>query len=418
MNTMQGRIRNANDITDFSVAGVSCVENPSLLTEISLPSLLSWIAVQKSSGTLKIITPNNLAYILYIRDASIVSIDLPNTDMINEAVAKMVNMGVITEADAQNATNKAKETNKSILQILFEQGSCTPRNIVEAIKNVKQETLDSLVTIKQAQYEWTEGKAMAKTLDPVPIDLNLFLINLVRSRTRTSYYQDLEPFLKPYMGRYPVKSQRLTPQIAGIALTEKERKIFSEIVDGSAQLKEVFTLSILTKNQTARLFLACNFLGLVDYRTTPLPKGGVEALENELKLTYERILSEDHFTRLALHWTNHPDMIRPAFEKMMERWGPNADCRKQSKLCAEIADRIVKLIKESFDVLNNPTTRRDYRKELLGDAKLAFGADFLFKQAHFAKFRGEIEKAKVLIESAIDILPRNEYLDFKRQLGG
>ncbi|MBM4388359.1 MAG: hypothetical protein FJ088_11510, partial [Deltaproteobacteria bacterium] len=89
-----------------------------------------------------------------------------------------------------------------------------------------------------------------------------------------------------------------------------------------------------------------------------------------------------------------------------------------SPVCADLHDKIMALIEEAYAVIANTQRRKEYRAELLGHAKLKFGAEFLYKQAHLNIFRGEIEKGRKLLESAIDIMPSDEYMRLLRQIGG
>ena len=112
---------------------------------------------------------------------------------------------------------------------------------------------------------------------------------------------------------------------------------------------------------------------------------------------------------MNLHWTSHPDEIQPAYEKMVQFYGPYSSIRKLSPAITELADQIFELMNESYRTLSSLSTRRKYKEDLLGNTKMEFGLDFLIKQANLAFFRGNIELAKRLVEAAIDCRPKDEY---------
>lgn len=413
-----GSLTNRLDLSDLSPTGPEIAANPSLLAKVSTPALLAFIACRQATGTL-VIRNSEQSFEAGIHAGAVSHLERQGGDLIRDAVRHLVKTKVITPEVEVKALQFSVATGKSLIQTLFDMGACAPADLVESIRVAKVSVLDSMVAIKDGSFEWRDGvKRTEKRADPVTINLNFYLMSLMRARMRTLYIQDLEPVLAPYMGKYPVKSKRLTPPIAMMCLEEKERKVLDQIVDGATTLRNVFSMSVLSRNQTARLFIACNFLGFVDWLDTASPKGGIEELENELKKTWERIQREDHFLRLGLHWTSHPQMIEPAYRKMVERWGPNSPIRSASPVCAELSDAIMRLINESYKVLIDKKTRQEYRKRIVEDIKLKFGADFLYKQAHMALFRGEIENAKQIIESVIDILPNPEYLAFYRKITG
>lgn len=422
--TIRGEMRNAGTLDDFAVTGPWLAEDPSRLRTVSGPSLFCWLAVTRATGALVLSEmgagvggQSSRVYDLTFKDGNLLGVEQRGVPFLDAVLNQLLGSGTIPADAAARAQMTARETGRPLLQVLYEQGACTPRDLVDAIRTTKQGALERVVSMPAASFEFARSDRAPRSSDPVAIDLNVFLVRFVRERTRTAHLAELEPYLAALMGRYPLKTGRLTPAISGVALTDKERKTLLEVADGSITLKEVFALSLLGRVGTARLFLIAGLLGFVEYRMSPLPKGGIEVFEAELKKTLERVQSEDHFTRLGIHWTSHPSRIEPAFRKMVERFGPGAAARRQSERSAQLVEAIFARMTESFDVLRDRERRRAYRTSLLGQAKLEFGTEFLFKQAHLARFRGEMDKAREIIESALDILPKQEYQDFLRGLG-
>jgi hypothetical protein len=414
----KGTLINAGTVADLAVTGPAAMEDGTVLDRTSLATLLAWVVCRRATGQMRVAVSARETLVVECGDGAILSIEREAQAFTDEVVAQMVEKEILTHAVAAKAAAEAGATKRPLIQVLLGQGVCTPRAIVESIRHVKNGHLGTLAAAPQAAYEWTEGGGPRTRTDPVTIDLTIFLVNLVRERSRSAYYADIEPLLKPWFGRYPVRTVRLTPLVAGTALNDKERKVMDNLVDGSNTLREVFSLAMLSTNQTARLFLACNFLGLVEYRTTPIPKGGVEDFEKQLKNDFDRVQGEDHFTRLAVHWTSHPRHIEPAFRKRQQQWGPEAPARKFTPRCAELVDGIMRFMQEAFDVLSAPERRRAYRLEIIGQSQIEFGTEFLLKQAHLAKFRGELDKATEIIESAIDVVPKPHFLAFRNEVGG
>lgn len=427
--TVRGEIRNTGAMDDFAAAGPWLAEDPSRLRRVSGPSLLSWLAFTRGTGTLVVHAPGEAPgaggregpfahedHDLALKDGNILAIEQRGVPFLESVLVQLVGSGTISAEAAARAQATARETGQSLLQVLYDQGACTPRDLVDAIRSTKQGALERLMSLPTASFAFTRTDRAPRSSDPVAIDLNLFVIRFIRERTRTAHLVDIEPLLAPLMGRFPIKTDRLTPAIAGVGFTDKERKTLTEVADGSITLKEVFSLSLLGRVGTARLFLTAGMLGFVEYRMSPLPKGGIEVFEAELKKTLERVQSEDYFTRLGIHWTTHPSKIEPAFRRMEEKYGPLSSNRRQSERSAQLAAAIHALMEESFRVLSDRDQRRSYRAKLLGHSKLEFGTEFLYKQALLARFRGELDKAREIIESAMDILPKPEFEKFRRGL--
>jgi hypothetical protein len=394
------------------------VLNPSILASCSTPALLAWVAFRNATGVLVVSDDAGNVFDIAVHAAAISLVERRGGDLVGEAVDRLVASKTIAADVALRARQLSNATGKSLVQVLFEMGACTPAALVESIRAGKTAILDAVIALKQARFEWREGARPDRRPDPVTIELNLFLVNLMRARLRTTYIQDLDPLLAPFQGKFPVKAKRLTPPLAMTCLNDKERKVLDQIADGATTLRDVFPMSVLSRNQTARLFHTCNFLGWIEWLGVASPRGGIAELEAELKKTWERVSREDHFLRLGAHWTTHPAQLEPAFRKMVARWGESSPARAASPTCAELCDGILRLIRESYEVLRDDRQRQAYRRQIVEEIKLRFGSDFLFKQAHMALFRGEVENARNIVEAAIDISPQPEYVAFRRTLTG
>ena len=409
-----GRYVNRGGLEDFRVTAPEAIEDPSRLDGASMASLFAYVAAERLSGLLSVEPRDVDPVVLGIKKGQLVSVDIRGRPFMERVFDRLLESGAITKGDLDKAKDVASGGASSVLQSLFELGSCTPRDIVDAIKAAKEGVLETLLESKEGSFELDCEASLPKLSDPLFIDLTLFLVRRIKSVTKHSYAADIQPFLEPYMGRYPVKSPRLTPMVEGIAFGDKERKTLDEVVDGSVTLREVFSLTLLTKGATARLFLIATFLGFVEYRLKPAAKGGVEELLEELEDRLREMAKDDFFTRLGIHWTTHPSKILPAYRKLAEKYGPEAEERKLSPKVAEVMDQIMRLLEEAKDTLMDTERRKAYRRNLLGEAKLNFGATFLYKQAHMAKFRGDLKKTSELIDAALDIKPSQQFLDFLR----
>ena len=414
----QGLIVNAGDITDLRIAGPALATNKDLFAKVPLPGLLAWAACTKATGVLSVTGPAGQVTDMVLKDGAIQTVGPRGESLWRQVVADLVARKEVSEEDARKSEALAAATGRSQLQILFEMGACVPKTLVDAMRSRKNTELDAILALKQAPYAYKDGLPPGHRPDPVVIDLVTWIFNLVRTRSRISHAADIEPLFHEVFGKYPTKAQRLTPMVLGTCMNDRERKVIEDFVDGTNSVRDILTMSLLGRTQTARLVLACHVAGLFEYRDIPLPKGGIAALEAELERTLDRTRNEDFFTRLTTHWTTHPSLFAEAYKKMQERWGPGALVRRQSEKAARLAEEIFALMTEAYETLSDTKKRQEYRLALLGEAKLKFGTDLLYKQAHMAAFRGEIAMARQFIESAIDILPEERFKQFLHRVGG
>lgn len=405
----QGNLTNHGDARDLAVPALALLESPGLPPGSSALSLLAALGLSGATGRLRLATAPGKTLEFGVQKGSVVQADRTGVPFEDLASAWLIERKVVDRA--RIAAIRAANPGRPLLQALYAAKACAASDVVDALRGVRESLLEEALRPGTVAYAWL-ADAPVQRPDPVGVDLVAYAASGVRAATRTSYAQDMEPLLEHHMGRYVWPTERLTPLLAGTVLSDKERKVLEVAADGTSTLHDAVAMSLLTRTQTARLFALCTFLGFVDYRVQGLPKGGVEALESELKGTLERIKGEDFFQRLGVHWTTHPKHYEAAWRKMLERWGPGAAVRRHSEFCGAKAAEILELMDEAYRTIANARTRSEYRVTRMGPDTIRFGTDFLFKQAHLAAFREDWPLAQEIIESAIDILPRPDFREF------
>lgn len=408
-------INNKGSLADFIVTVNEASENPERMNRVSMATFMGWVAVNRKTGIIRCILEQDETVRISVNNGQIGSVENSNFVLMNKVVENLVEQRKITPSQAEKAKAEASASGHLVIQVLFEMGVASPQTLVNAIRNSKESCLTRLFAVHKLLVEWQNEKTMPRT-DPVTVDAVAFMVGHMREATRNSYVNDIEPFFSDVQGRYPIVSDKLGDVLTGQILTEKERKNLDTIADGTSTLVEAFAISLLSKTQTARLLLICRFMGFVDFHEVGRPKGGVETLEKDLRLRLDKIKSEDLFVRLGLHWTSHPSRIDGAYARAYDRWGPSAVVRRHSSVTALTSAEILLLMDEAYGVIRDKAKRDRYRFDTFGRETLLFGTEFLFKQANLALFREEREKAREIIEAAIDIIPKKEFVDFLEEL--
>jgi len=407
-----GRFLNHGDVRDFRVGVIQATQNPDVLRETSGMTLLATLGVEKASGRL-FVRDTEGALEIHVLGGMAIRVEVPDVPF-ESLIARWLTEQGIASPEAQEKSRQ-KHPGAPLLQALYQDGFCGAQDLVAALRSIREDLLGRFTVAGTATYTWTPGTPPRRP-DPVGVDLVLFSANSLRTMTRTAYAQDLDGILNPFFGRYVFPSPRMTPALLRAILQEKERTVLEQVVDGTATLKEAISQSLLTRIQTARLFLLCTFLGLLEFREQGLPKGGIEQLEQELKTELERLKGVDFFQRLGLHWTTHPRHYGDAWRKMATRYGPESPIRGYSPKCADLAAQLFSLCEEAYRTLSDPASRRSYRLDRFGPEVLRFGCDFLYKQAHISAFREEWDLALETIESALDVVERPDFLELRQQV--
>lgn len=408
---LEGLLQNRGGIADLGPFGSAAAADPGLLARASFPALLGWISAVRASGVLRVIDLARISWEVGFDHGVIKRLEKSTASTTALVLTRLVREGKVTEAQARAAAAGPK----AALHALFEQGLVSPRGIVDTLRAVKEALLAELLAVPGAAWTFVPGDIGGKA-DPVTIDAPVYLAGVVRERTRDSHATELEPLLKPFMGRYPARAETLNAAVLGTAFGEKETRALEDLANGTVSLREAISVSPLMRIATLRLFVIAGMAGLVEFRETGRSKVSPEEQLDELKREVARVQAADHFVRLGLHYTSHPKHFQAAWERLSARFGPTAAERALGPEAARLCDRLKAYFDEAYSVVRHTESRRSYRHSAIGAGTMKFGSEFLLKQANILLFREEFDAAMETVEAAIDIDPRPEFLQFRAKV--
>lgn len=234
------------------------------------------------------------------------------------------------------------------------------------------------------------------------------VLDAVRARIRESTVEELRALVD--VGKAVRLGAAYLERSRSLDLTPPEERVIKRDFDGRLALREIAKLGALSEIALFRLVYLLDVLGLVDM--VP-PQAGAGAARDEIRESYERLVHEDLFTAIGVHWSDSPDRLAPALEKLRRRYGPGSPAAEQSP---EYAARIVELAERAYRRLKDRSERRRYRQELNLDVRHA--AELLMVQVPIARARGEVQRAYELVSAACDLWDNPAWERLKRELGG
>jgi hypothetical protein len=112
----------------------------------------------------------------------------------------------------------------------------------------------------------------------------------------------------------------------------------------------------------------------------------------------------DHFHVLGLHWSSSPTEVAPAYQSLRHEFGPGGVKRPAN---AQMADKILKRLEEAYRALNDPDTRRAYRREKY-NLVWTHQAQLLVQKAKLALYRKDWVETESILLAAEDLAPSPE----------
>ncbi len=241
-------------------------------------------------------------------------------------------------------------------------------------------------------------------VSPRGIPLFAALAEYARDRLRELTAAELEPHLAALRDGAPQVQGDIDELGAMLHLGTRERFMVEEVFNGQFPLDEVYRRSLFGRTNTMRLLALLVIFGRVEV-TEPVFRSRTSALAGleRARRLLDRIRRGNLFERVGSHYANHPDEHRQRFHQIRNAYGPGSRAWEAGGQLGELAREIWKLSSEAWEVIKNPQRRREYRNQLLDENQRRAAVQLLYKQAKMAEFRGEIRKARILLETALDI---------------
>jgi hypothetical protein len=228
--------------------------------------------------------------------------------------------------------------------------------------------------------------------------------------------KDLELELEPYWKTYPVARQGARWPIHQLVMSKKQRAFVDEYLDGKRTLSK--TLGIFPpyhRDEARRIFLILHALGTLDPR--PVPLGELdEDPETTLASLMEDLEKKDPFAQAGVHWSSHPNEYKPGLEKLEREFGPLGDLARISDRTRKLCARRMEMAERAQKEIRDPARRKQLRDRHVGSYQLKVSVDLLYKQVDLHIMKQDYKRARELIEVALEIHPRNEYIDKLQKL--
>jgi len=225
-----------------------------------------------------------------------------------------------------------------------------------------------------------------------------------RTQTFTDPYVDLPSYsfralLEDHVGYYLIVDGSPPP-----SLDEPQLELFEYMAAAPRRLAEVRANSPLSRTKTRRLLYALYCEGWFVFDLAPglrlHAEYDVEDLEDEL----ERQVEADHFRRLGLHFGATGEEVEAAYTRLATHFD-SAQMAGESGAAAHLVREIRERVDEAFARLADEGTRRAYRADRLGMARVSFHAEVERRRGLRFLSEQQPERALAAFGRAYDLRP-------------
>ena len=240
---------------------------------------------------------------------------------------------------------------------------------------------------------------------PPPLPVPSILFRMLIKRARELRSEEMAAFMRPHFDTYVKLDPDNAVLIKDIRLSGAERRLVGVFETMNLRVREVFSVSPISRQATAAFLFAFITLGLLAFKAEESREAYLERISELIRKKRRRLMKTTHFDTLEVHWISLPEELRRGYHRLMTEYDPD----NYKELPAEMVDDlnyIRERLEQSYAVLQDERQRREYRKTLIEEFMILQSAELLAKKGEMAIMRQDSKLAVDCFAKACELAPR------------
>ena len=287
-------------------------------------------------------------------------------------------------------------------------------------------------TLAEREGSWTfhASATLPETYLAPPVRVPGVMFRGMLAEAKDTPAEEIAAALRPHGSQYVCLTEAGEALLAEMKLSNEEQKFFGILRKTPNRLRDLFTLSNLSRAQTATMAWALSAFGIVEFRVTPGeplagPAAGASApaakpaatvtegppapaavpTPPELDAWVKRAAAATLFDRLGVHWISTLADVDAAWARAEATLRRDAAVATWGEAHARTATGVLETLRAAWTQLRDDAQRRAYRLTVVGESTVTGSAAILARKAQAALERGARDEAVTCAEKACELAP-------------
>ena len=315
--------------------------------------------------------------------------------------------GQITKEQVADSLERMKQTGQRQGEAFIDMGLMTFSQLIMVLGKQAEFVLSRLMTEEGGSWSFHELDSLPEQFLPPPVRVPSLIYRRLVQQARTMPASDLANTHRDNIDRYIKLNADLVPIVQGdIQLDANERKLVELMVGHTWRMRELFSVSPVSRQATAAILYAFVELGVIDFERKENRERYLKRVTELVTRKKRQLTNCTHFDVLESHWISLPDELKASYERLLPLYEPGKYDALPDEL-VEAMGYIRSRIDESYDLLRSDMQRREYRKTLIEPMMLAQSADLLAKKGEMAIMRKDRRQGTLCFAKALELVPSN-----------
>ncbi len=291
-------------------------------------------------------------------------------------------------------------------EALIQLGALNFPQLVMALQKQVELHLQKIMRITEGVWAFFPLEGLPERFITPPLNVPSILFRALLNYSRQLSMEQIAEAHRPNMDRYVYFAEGVADAAAEINFKGSERQFLEIMAGNSWRLRELFSVSNLSRTDTSAVVWALNEMGFLDFRKQETIERYIARVGHRIKQKVKQLRKGSLFDILEVHWI----CLQPEIDTAQKRIHAEFGGRDYERLPDDLAEQvktILEAVDKAYARLSDERQRRTLRQELIEKDMIQASAEILAKKGEMAILKGDSKAALDCWGKACELLPNN-----------
>jgi hypothetical protein len=290
-------------------------------------------------------------------------------------------------------------------EALIEMGVMSFSQLIMVLGKQVDFILQQVMSERQGSWAFYPMDDLPEKFLPPPLRVPSLLYRGLFSHARSMRGSELQAVHASRLNSYVSLSEDAKEVLTEIKFSSSETRFLEVLQSNSWRLRELFSVSPLSKAVTAAMLWALEEMSFLEYQKSEDSGRTIARISDRVLSKRKQVARGSLFDVLEIHWICLPTEIEKAHQKMRAEFDLSDSPVKLPNDVLVASREIVAKIDEALSTLKPELSRREYRKKIVEPMMIMQSAELLSKKGEMAIMRQDRREACGCFAKALELVP-------------
>lgn len=320
----------------------------------------------------------------------------------------------LTREQLAESLEMMEERNMRQGEALIEMGVMSFSQLIMVLGKQVDFILQQVMGERKGKWAFYPMDTLPEKFLPPPLRVPSLLYRGLFSHARSMRGAELQAVHAKRLNTYVSLSDDAKEVLGEIKFSASEVRFLEVLQSNSWRLRELFSVSPLSKAVTAAMLWALEEMSFLEYQKSEASGRTISRIAQRVRSKKKQAFRGSLFDVLEIHWICLPTEIDKAHKKLRAEFDLTKTPVKLPPDVVAASKDIVSKLDEALETLKPEKSRREYRKKLIEPMMINQSAELLSKKGEMAIMRKDRREACGCFAKALELVPGHP--DFREGL--